>query len=473
MALDLLQTLRKLTQDEQNVLKTFEKRIYAIYPLKKHSEQIVQYLDLCKKDPSAKHAVHEVLNQIKTDVAAAFANLDFTAFGEEKALLDAFAQQKKLLYEDLFRELQLGEEKASQALNKVARILSQKQEELEAVHKAETALDHFKEVITLFQKMIVHQRELASKLDNLVKETETFQTNGDIDHLMLEWRTLSSEIETAVKQEKVHVFDHLQPLLQEKAWAEQIVEKYEKMPKKWFGLKATKITRQDLEKDSATLVEPAEFQAYQAALLKYTDILTPDARAFLQEEGKRRAEAQRMELKRLTTLATFDHLTRLYNPHTFKEICEKIMAERDLKPVTFLFIDIDDFGPFNKLYGEKVGDGVLAGVAAIIKKHIRKGDIAARWGGEELCVFAPETIRQGGETLAENLRIAIEKESVEIARSLSIPPKPITVSIGVSFYDPQNAAQNDGTTFVQLFDVADRRSQLAKRAGKNTVAVTG
>lgn len=449
---------QKLTQEEKNVLKTFEKRIYALYPFKEQVGYLVGWLDLCKSDPVRRTSVEVALDTLKKQITEVFANLNFESAAEEKGTLDKFAQEKRHLYEDLFRDQTSGGLEAEQAGKKIAAILRDTEEELKAIGKAQTALEHFKEGIVLFQGMIKRERELSDKVHKLAEETMKFGTNIDIDHLMLEWRELADEIEKIVLQEKAQVYDKLQKMLEEKTWAEKLAEKYEMPRKKWLFFTA-KITKRDIEKDVATLVDLPEFTHYQSLLVKHANLLTKEALDYLQGEGMKQAQKGKLAFARTTQTATHDEKTGLLRSHTFKTVAEE-MIELELRqkgPLAFIFIDIDDFGQFNKKYGEDMGDKVLAKVGKIIRKNVRKSDVVGRWGGEELLVISPNSGLTVGLTIAETLREAIEKESTGAA------PEPITVSIGMSLL------RQDGTTFEALFKVADERMRLSKMGGKNKV----
>ncbi|MCC7228771.1 MAG: diguanylate cyclase [Fimbriimonadaceae bacterium] len=72
--------------------------------------------------------------------------------------------------------------------------------------------------------------------------------------------------------------------------------------------------------------------------------------------------------------------------------------------ITILFIDLDDFGQYNKRYGHIVGDHVLQKVASMLSDSVDpERDVLVRYGGDE---FAIGTIREreGAETLAAILK---------------------------------------------------------------------
>ncbi len=62
------------------------------------------------------------------------------------------------------------------------------------------------------------------------------------------------------------------------------------------------------------------------------------------------------------------------------------------EPLSILMIDIDHFKKFNDRYGHQIGDQVLRLVAKVLQESVREGDLAARYGGEELMAVLPEAV---------------------------------------------------------------------------------
>lgn len=98
---------------------------------------------------------------------------------------------------------------------------------------------------------------------------------------------------------------------------------------------------------------------------------------------------------------------------------------QDGKEITVLFIDLDQFGQFNKTYGHIVGDEVLRGVAdalqAVTSPEI---DHVCRFGGDEFCVA---TLRNDAEGLDLAGRI---RASVERIRIPALGEEKVTCSVG-------------------------------------------
>ncbi|TRW48394.1 diguanylate cyclase [Aliidiomarina halalkaliphila] len=97
--------------------------------------------------------------------------------------------------------------------------------------------------------------------------------------------------------------------------------------------------------------------------------------------------------ERLREQSNRDPMTGLYNRRFFFDFAEKNMAEseRSGRPTATLIIDVDDFKNINDAHGHPAGDHVLKVFSAQLEKLIRKGDIAARVGGEEFAVLLPNT----------------------------------------------------------------------------------
>jgi diguanylate cyclase (GGDEF)-like protein len=120
-------------------------------------------------------------------------------------------------------------------------------------------------------------------------------------------------------------------------------------------------------------------------------------------------------------------------------------------------IDLDNFKSINDGYGHQQGDRVLRQVAAILRDTKRDVDVAARYGGEELCLILPHTDLEGTYAIAERVRESIEAAEIPLIGSEGVLR--ITASFGV-------AATTDGDKN-RLIAAADGALYAAKRQGKN------
>lgn len=154
----------------------------------------------------------------------------------------------------------------------------------------------------------------------------------------------------------------------------------------------------------------------------------------------------------LEIMVITDHLTKLSSRSFMNDKINESMSADEYG--TFILVDIDNFKQINDTYGHQVGDEVLIQVSAIIKNHIRDTDSAARWGGEELAVYLPNTTLAAGVLIAERLVEHVEAKT---------NPR-ITISCGVSFWKKE-----EDDSFTRLFKRADDALYEAKGTGKNKV----
>jgi diguanylate cyclase (GGDEF)-like protein len=125
--------------------------------------------------------------------------------------------------------------------------------------------------------------------------------------------------------------------------------------------------------------------------------------------GRESPEALQVALKDDFPGRFLDALTGLQNKDFFlNELPRKLEKQRkQRKPLVLILIDIDHFKWVNDTLGHGRGDEVLKSTAGLILDNIREGDVAVRFGGEELLVVAPADLHTGI-VLAERLRYAQE-----------------------------------------------------------------
>ena len=136
-------------------------------------------------------------------------------------------------------------------------------------------------------------------------------------------------------------------------------------------------------------------------------------------------------------------------------------ARRNGTALSVLIIDLDGLKAINDSFGHRVGDASLCAVALVIKHGTRASDIAARWGGDEFLVVAPETDSDHAWSLGERIRLEVERTSLPTEHS----ELAVTVSVGVALY-PAHASDS-----TELFQRADEALYEAKKKGGNQYIV--
>jgi diguanylate cyclase (GGDEF)-like protein len=164
--------------------------------------------------------------------------------------------------------------------------------------------------------------------------------------------------------------------------------------------------------------------------------------------------------ERLTTLATRDPLTGLYNRRGFYNYLAQwcSWSERYNHSLGVLLVDVDYFKAVNDTYGHPAGDVALCAVADALKHAVRDSDLVGRYGGDEFAVLAPEAS-------ADALRILADRV-LESVRAAELDDKlagtKLTVSIGCAYL-----SQGGATTPEALLSCADRSLYEAKAAGRD------
>lgn len=126
-----------------------------------------------------------------------------------------------------------------------------------------------------------------------------------------------------------------------------------------------------------------------------------------------------------------------------------------------LMIDIDHFKRVNDTYGHATGDRVLRMAAWSLANAVRRGDVAARWGGEEFVVLAPGADAAALSEIAERVRTMTEKSWLTLEDGREVR---VTVSVG-------GAVVRAGETPALAIARADRLLYRCKEAGRNRVMV--
>lgn len=176
------------------------------------------------------------------------------------------------------------------------------------------------------------------------------------------------------------------------------------------------------------------------------------------QQKSQELEKANAELERLSVT---DPLTGIPNRRRFDEILghETRRCKRYHHSLSVLMGDLDKFKDVNDTYGHAVGDEVLVRVAELLQHHLRETDTVARYGGEEFVAILPETDLATAMSIADRLREAIGKETVETDGT----KVSVTISLGAA---SASGADIDGQTLIEAADAALYR---AKRSGRNKV----
>ena len=164
--------------------------------------------------------------------------------------------------------------------------------------------------------------------------------------------------------------------------------------------------------------------------------------------------------------ATVDALTGLVNRVGFTEAIRDHLATAD-GPAAVLLFDLDRFKQVNDAYGHSIGDAVLVSVADALRRTVRAGDVAARFGGDEFAVLCREL--EG-----DDAEVAARRVGQRLAVALASTPGPVgtglraVASIGVSVDRANGLTWADPDSWIAD---ADQAMYEAKRLGRGRVIV--
>ena len=193
----------------------------------------------------------------------------------------------------------------------------------------------------------------------------------------------------------------------------------------------------------------------------YTPPALRDSLSFVQRMA-RFIEATTKELEeanvKLERIAAQDRLTELFNRGEMEKILRNEMDSPlvKLRPLSVVMLDLDNFKQINDTYGHQVGDKVLKFAADSLRKNIRQGDSAGRWGGEEFLLLLPGADLESAAGVAERIRSMLAETPV-------LPGgKCVTASFGVAEYHP-------GEIYGNFYRRLDSMLYEAKNGGRNCV----
>lgn len=206
--------------------------------------------------------------------------------------------------------------------------------------------------------------------------------------------------------------------------------------------------------ESRLLVIPAD--GFRQFLRERPDVL--EQLFWLQLE---RVRSLTWRVSRTHHRAITDPLTGLYNYGFFRERLSLEMDRAQLTgdPLAVAMFDIDHFKRYNDTHGHQEGNRVLVKVAELLKKTGRRGDVVARFGGEEFVALLYGASASDAWRFAETFRNAVAGQTFTTSGGQA--PDQVTVSGGVATYP--HDAQDD----LSLVKSADTRLYHAKGTGRN------
>ncbi len=174
------------------------------------------------------------------------------------------------------------------------------------------------------------------------------------------------------------------------------------------------------------------------------------------ESQKRVGEVLQSTENNVNITELYDYPTGLYNRNTAgKMIRDSRRSRQGMQAL--LLIKIGNFYQVNERYGHTAVDKAIQDFAAKLRSCFRKGDILARYGGDEFVVFVLDVpswkfIEEKCNKLMKEIHLLVQDEA------------DLECWIGAAVASEENKDQN---FFMELLGQADQALNQAKQKGKN------
>lgn len=171
----------------------------------------------------------------------------------------------------------------------------------------------------------------------------------------------------------------------------------------------------------------------------------------------------KMQKEELQYMAYYDMLTGLYNRNYFIRILGEWIrrAEKEMRVISIMCINIDDFKRYNDGFGMIIGDDILQGFGLFLKKFQKENVLVTHTGGDEFYIaiydpYGTDCVEYIYEEILKHL-----KEPFVTTTNLKIH---FTVSVGVVQFPEA------GKDVLELLNGAEIVMFHARERGRNHIA---
>lgn len=167
---------------------------------------------------------------------------------------------------------------------------------------------------------------------------------------------------------------------------------------------------------------------------------------------------------RIQKMSITDEYTGLFNARYLHSILEDLVVDcsQNNKPLSVVFMDVDNFKRVVDTYGHLSGSKVLKEIGQTISALLSETDILIKYGGDEYIILLPGKDKETAVKQIEEIRVAIRKSTYLKSENKSLL---VTASFGIATYPADADCKKD------LLLAADNSMYKIKKTTKNGIGV--
>jgi diguanylate cyclase (GGDEF)-like protein len=172
-------------------------------------------------------------------------------------------------------------------------------------------------------------------------------------------------------------------------------------------------------------------------------------------------------MKLIHLLSITDDCTGLFNARHLYSLMEECVLHSQAGPgseFSLLFMDLDRFKSVNDKHGHLIGSKLLAEVGKMLKKRIKPGSSAFRYGGDEFVVLMPGIGKAEAIEITKNLYNGLRETVFLSSDKISLH---LTGSFGLATFP------EDGESVHAMLQSSDRMMYAVKNGGRDNLSVAG